>query len=196
MGAIIDCAATRWQPGIGDPTWQGWATVLLYLVVAALALRTAGQGLFPATSYRRERVFWLAVSGIMLALAVNKQLDLQSALTAVGRCAARAQGWYQDRRLVQTGFLAAIAVAAILLLLALLRLLRGTLPRTGLAVVGLVFVSGFVLMRAVGFHHFDRMLGIPVVGVRANFVLESVGPILIAVGAILAVRLPARPTRR
>lgn len=183
---LIECTLARWQPGIGDPTWQGWATVLVYLAAAALALRAAGRGAFPAATLRRERRFWITVAVLLLLLALNKQLDLQSALTAAGRCMARAQGWYQDRRVVQMGFLVALAVLALVFLGMLLALLRGTLARSGLAAVGLAFVLGFVLMRAVGFHHADRLLGVQLPGMRVNTVLEWTGPALIAIGALIA----------
>lgn len=161
MEPLLDCAATRWQPAIGDPTWQGWATVVLCAVVALLALRKAGQGDFPAVSRGRERVFWTAAALAMAVLAVNKQLDLQSALTALGRCAAKAQGWYQQRRIVQVEFLMVLAVMGLSSLGLMLRLLRGTLRRTALPIVGLVFVLCFVLMCAVDFHYGPPAGGFP-----------------------------------
>lgn len=182
---IFDCTLARWQPGIGDPTWQGWATVALYLVVSLLALRVAGRGAFPAATMLRERRFWIVVAVLMLMLAINKQLDLQSALTAAGRCMAKAQGWYQDRRSVQLGFLIALAGAALLLVVTILLALRGTLARSGLPALGLGFVCAFVLMRAVSFHHADRLLGAPMGGLRTNTILEWAGPLLIAAGALM-----------
>ncbi|BAQ71658.1 isopropylmalate isomerase large subunit (plasmid) [Rhodovulum sulfidophilum] len=185
MQDIYSCVFGTWQPGIGDPTWQGWTTVAVYLAVAALALRAACRAVFPAPSARRERIFWSLVALVLLGLAINKQLDLQSALTATGRCLARLQGWYGQRRAVQTEFIAAIGTLSLLSLIGLLWLLRGTLRRSAPAIVGLCFVSGFVLIRAAGFHHFDHLLGMPtLLSVRANMVLELTGPLLIAAAAL------------
>lgn len=183
-----DCVLSRWQPVIGDPSWQGWATVLVYLATAALALM-ASRAAFPAATARQERAFWILVLLLLAGLAINKQLDLQSALTAAGRCLARAQGWYDQRRLVQMAFLAGLAGLALVFLTALLRILRGSGPRNLLPVLGLVFVCTFVLMRAVGFHHADRLLGLPVLGLRANTALEWAGPVLISLGALRVLRL-------
>ena len=189
---MIDCVLARWQPVIGDPTWQGWATVLVYLTTVGLALAAAGQP-GPADGHRtRERIFWLVTALVMAALAVNKQLDLQSALTAAGRCLAQAQGWYDRRRPVQIGFLAGLAILALVFLGVLLKLLKGSLLRSILPVVGLVFVCAFVLMRATGFHHADRLLGLPVLGMRANTVLEWTGPLLISLGAVRVFRSSRR----
>lgn len=180
---MLDCVFARWQPVIGDPTWQGWATVLVYLGAAALAFR-AGRAGFPAATRSRERIFWAVTLLLLLALAVNKQLDLQSAVTAAGRCLALAQGWYGQRRLLQLGFLLVLTLLALVFLTILLRLLRGSWSRSVLPALGLVFVCTFVLMRAVGFHHADRLLGLPVLGLRANTALEWTGPALISLGAI------------
>jgi len=185
MQDIYSCVFGTWQPGIGDPTWQGWTTVAVYLAVATLALRAACRAVFPAPSARRERIFWSLVALVLLGLAINKQLDLQSALTATGRCLAKLQGWYGQRRAVQTEFIAAIGTLSLLSLVGLLWLLRGTLRRSAPAIVGLCFVSGFVLIRAAGFHHFDHLLGMPtLLSVRANMVLELTGPLLIAAAAL------------
>ncbi|MDB5657901.1 MAG: isopropylmalate isomerase large subunit [Cypionkella sp.] len=49
----------------------------------------------------------------MLILAVNKQLDLQSALAATGRCIAQFQGWYRARRDVQHHVIEVLLVAIV-----------------------------------------------------------------------------------
>lgn len=182
---MLACVLLRWQPRIGDPSWQGWATVLLYLAAMVLALQ-ARRAAFPAATRGRERAFWMLAALILGALAVNKQLDLQSALTALGRCMAQAQGWYGQRRPVQVAFLVGLAVLAVVFLATLLRLMRGSWSRSALPVAGLVFVCTFVLMRAAGFHHLDRLLGVslPVAGLRINAALEWTGPILIILGAL------------
>ncbi|MBK4218117.1 isopropylmalate isomerase [Paracoccus caeni] len=181
---LLHCVTEYWRPVIGDPGWQGWSTVLLYLLTSILAFRVTLLAPFPTASRGRERLFWLLIAVLMAALAVNKQLDLQSALTALGRCLARAQGWYNDRRYVQLAFLIVLAGMALVFLLAMLALMRHSLRRSAVPALGLAFTCGFVLMRAVGFHHFDRILGMPVVGLRANTALEWTGPLLIMGSAL------------
>jgi len=196
MSDVLSCTTHSWSPGIGDPTWTGWSTVLVYLSVMVLAAMLARRAPFPAYSLTRERLFWMVIALLLMALALNKELDLQSALTAIGRCAAKAQGWYEDRRQVQGAFLMLIAAGGLVALGILLWLLRGTWSRSALPVLGLCFLMAFVLMRAVGFHQFDQMLGIPMMGVRANVVLEWIGPLLIGATAVrLLVRQPP-PSRQ
>lgn len=79
LNELTACVAERWSPVIGDPQITGWVTVAAYVVAALMSaavwLRLKG---------RRGRVFWAMVALLLAALAVNKQLDLQSALTAAG----------------------------------------------------------------------------------------------------------------
>lgn len=188
---VLACAFERWSPRIGDPTAMGWATVVLYAVAAVVCAIAAVKA---RRQTGRERAFWWIAALILAFLSVNKQLDLQSFMTAIGRCVAQLQGWYAERRAVQREFvLALMAVTAVAMVAAVL-LLRGTLRRTGLAALGLVFVCGFVLVRAVGFHHMDAFLKVRVMDLRWNWVLEMSGPILVIVGGLLSLRAP--PLRR
>jgi hypothetical protein len=57
------------------------------------------------------RGLWLTLVPLLGFLAINKQLDLQTALTATGRCMAQAEGWYDNRALVQIGFIAGLMLA-------------------------------------------------------------------------------------
>ena len=90
----------NWAPGIGDPTPAGWLATLAYFATA-FSCRTAARRILPAhrktPSLRREWRLWSALSGLLALLGLNKQLDLQSALTEVGRIAARSGGWYDER---------------------------------------------------------------------------------------------------
>lgn len=125
-------------------------------------------------------------------LGVNKQLDLQTWLTQVGRDLAFAQGWYAERQVVQVAFIAALALGAVVATAALLRVVRGMGPEINCAAAGLVFIAAFVLIRAASFHHIDRMLGIQFGGVRVNVMLELGGISCVAISAALK-RFRLRP---
>lgn len=82
-----------------------WLAVAGYLVGSALCLWQVNRA-----SLARERLFWLLAGLAMLALGINKQLDLQTALTAALRTAARDDGWYGQRRAIQKNFVIAVMV--------------------------------------------------------------------------------------
>lgn len=183
MRTTLTCAFTRWSPGLGDDTWVGWLTVAVYLVAAFVAARAARAIDDSVTGSGRERVFWWITAAILLALAVNKQLDLQSLLTMVARCHAQLSGWYEDRRGVQELFIVLIEAAGVLSLALLALILRGILGRIWPALLGLGFVCLFVVIRAASFHHVDIFLGSSIAGIKMNWLLELPGPTLIALVA-------------
>ena len=184
--ALWACANQRWSLGVGDPTVAGWVTVGSYCLCTILAVLVLRRHLPPA-----ERVFWGVILVAMVLLGINKQLDLQTLLTAAGRCLSREQGWYRERRAFQVDFIKALLVATATLLMIGLWLMRRHLRRNGLALLGLAFVAGFVAIRAISFHHFDAFINSrTLLNLRFNFVLENAGLVLVAVNAVLLLRRP------
>jgi hypothetical protein len=159
----------EWRPGIGDPTIGGWFTVLLYFLAVWSTWRTAA---FAASG---ERKLWRAVLILFVGLGINKQLDLQTALTEFGRLAAFDLGWYEKRRIIQLWFVIAVAVVCTLFAIALLRSVRNAPIPTRLALVGTTVVLAYVVIRAASFHHIDRFIGSQVLGLKWNWVLEMSG---------------------
>lgn len=194
MDIILDCALGRWSPVIGDPTPAGWITVVAYGVAAVLALALAA-GRASGRDAGAERLFWTLAAGYLAFLAVNKQLDLQSLLTAVGRCTARLQGWYGERRAVQAGMILALVGASLGAGLIAMWVFRRTLGRTGPAILGLMAITTYVLVRAVGFHHMDRLIGTRLPGgLKVNWVFElgAIALFLFGAGWAMAMRRARR----
>lgn len=188
MSGVLDCTFARWHPGIGDPDLMGWGAVGVYLAAALCAAAVWRRATFPPVTAGRERAFWAVVTGLLVLLAVNKQLDLQSGLTAAGRCLAQAQGWYEARRGAQLIFVLVLIAAVALMAVAALWILRGTWRRTGGALIGLACVAGFVLIRAMGFYHVEALVSEGQGGAHMTWALELTGPLLIAGTALLLVR--------
>ncbi len=180
MGAndLIECVFATWSPVIGDPTFTGWVTVAAYVIAAYLAA-----GVFRVQS-GRQRIFWLGLSICLLLLAINKQLDLQSALTAAGRCLAKTQGWYEERHAIQIKFILAIIAANTVVAASLAWAMRREFTFIWPALLGLVGLLAFIAIRAAGFHHFDQFIGFEIGGMRMNGILELGGIALIAANAL------------
>ena len=165
----------NWSPGIGDPTVAGWLTVILYVVTSVscwILARDFG-------SVGIERGAWRSISVLFLFLGINKQLDLQTALTEAGRYLAHYQGWYEQRQLVQLAFVALIAVMCLISAITLLIWVRDAPISTWLALIGTTLVIGYVLVRAASFHHVDRFIGRTILGFRWNWILEMGGIALV-----------------
>ncbi|MBA3908690.1 MAG: isopropylmalate isomerase [Rhodobacter sp.] len=168
---------------------MGWIIAALYLLAAvtsAIAARRDGQ--LPAQTRSREQAFWWVSAALLIFLAANKQLDLQSLLTSVARCVALDQGWYEDRKVVQRWFVLGVLTGGIAAILALGLFLRDTVARTGLALLGLGFVSLFVMIRAASIHQVDTLIGGQMLGLRVNSLLELPGPLIVLMAATRAIR--------
>jgi hypothetical protein len=169
----------RWQAGIGDPTVVGWITVAVYGITALLALRCARRSGDPL-----EFRFWSVLTIALLMLGVNKQLDLQSLVTQIGRDLAFAHGWYHDRRVVQFAFIGLLLALGVSVGAVLLWTARRLPPSTQIATLGIVLLVVFVVIRGASFHHVDELLGSKVQGVRYNWLLELTPLAVIAVSAL------------
>lgn len=184
----------HWEPGIGDPTVGGWITVVAYGVAAWCCWQARkAQGIRHATAPAR---FWLLVCAAMALLGVNKQLDLQTAFTELGREIARSEGWYGQRHEVQIGFIAWISLAGAVAAGWLGRLSWPLSRGRGLALGGLAFLLVFVLVRASSFHHVDLWLTDTALGLRWNWILELSGIALVAHGAHRERRVFSRAATR
>jgi len=214
-----------WSPGIGDPTVAGWITVFAYFTAALLCWRVYRNRLARAASSSvpgfalvllpwvlallgrkrqldrvgvevRARALWMGLTLLLLFLGVNKQLDLQTVVTEVGRMAASAGGWYEERRVVQLAFIALVIVAGAWGLRSVWLLARGNVTELRAVLLGTVFLLCFVAIRAASFHHVDLLLGHSVAGLRLNSILELGGIAIIAVGAIVNGAGARRPAPR
>jgi hypothetical protein len=173
-----------WTPGIGDPDVVGWATVILYLIAAAACASVATR---PGEGGRR---FWVVVALLMLALGINKQLDLQSLFTQVLRENALRHGWFAERRVLQLAFIIAVAASGLMLATALACRAWVLQRSMRLVAIGVCLIYTYVTIRAASFHHVDRFIGSSILGARWNGVLEISGIAIVLIGALRA-RFPS-----
>lgn len=146
--AFSACVTDRWQLVIGDPNPTGWAIAATYALAAAAAMIVLRRAPFDPVHRRQAQVLWGMIALLMTALALNKQLDLQSLMTALGRCLAQEQGWYVNRRIVQRDFIFGLIALAALIGAAMFWMLRGMILQNLLPLLGLAALAGFVLIRA------------------------------------------------
>ncbi|WP_426277623.1 hypothetical protein [Sphingomonas sp. FW199] len=171
-----------WSAGVGDPTLIGWLTMLAYFGTAVLCIRASGNR--PSTAGRWS--VWHLLFVILLLLGINKQLDVQTLLTGMGRQIARDGGWYRQRGPIQLAFISGIAVAAAVAIALLFALIDRADRHARSALAGLVVLLAFVVMRATSFHDADVFLRLNVSAFRLYHVLELGGICLIAIPALRA----------
>lgn len=184
----MECVFAQWTPGIGDPTYMGWATVALYFAASWLSWRRR-RSLPRHGVFARERSFWGGLAVVLTFFGLNKQLDFQSAMTAAGRCVALEFDWYASRHSAQIALILALIVFFAAAGSALLWYLRKEAGRLVIPLVGAVCLFLFVLVRAASFHHVDIFISTTIIGVRMNWLIEAGSLAVIIFGAI-------RPERR
>jgi hypothetical protein len=176
--------AFNWSPVLGDQTFAGWTTVVLYLVTSWRCFVLAGSLLRRQASSRREQLGWMALAALFLALGINKQLDLQSALTELGRAILSHANWMDYKVKIQVGFIGVVITICILTALVVAIMLRGAHPAAWLATFGTILIVGFVTIRASSFHHMDRFIDSRFLMLRWNWLLEIGGISLVLAACV------------
>jgi hypothetical protein len=166
-----------WSALVHDPGPLAWIVVAAYAVGALLAFAAASR----ATA--RERSFWVATAVVLILLGINKQLDLQTDLTQVGRFLARSEGWYGSRKIAQGLFILSIALGAVACGALLWTWLRDAASSVKTAALGVIVLLAFIFIRAASFHHIDYWIAIDIAGMRSGWWLELVGIAIIGVAA-------------
>ncbi len=194
MNLIDTIREVNFDFGIGDPTFVGWLTVVAYLVAAGLAAVNAWRAL-DGTDRTLGRL-WSSLTILLLFLAVNKQLDLQSYFTAVGRAVAREQGWYEARGTVQLAFVVTVGLATMTMIALSTWALRGVRRQQWLTLVGITMILGFVVIRASSFHYVDKIIGLQLGGFRVNWIIELGAIGVFSVAAITQIHRSGRAMRQ
>lgn len=179
----------NWHAGIGDPSIIGWVTFFAYFLTAGLAgyICYYAPDLFSG-HHKRIRCLWGGVFLLFLFLGFNKQLDLQSLLTEIGRTIAHNQGWFDLRREVQKWFVLALGILGIIVMVIFFALISKVIRENWFLLVGIILLMTFVMMRAALFHHVDRFHNVLFLGRRMNWVLELAGISFVFIQAIIILR--------
>lgn len=187
---------------VGDATPIAWGIFCAYFAAAWLCYRAATR--CRGNRYAELAAVWCGLAGVLVLLGLNKQLDFQLWLTAVGRWLAKTQGWYEHREVVHVLFFVVVALGVTFAWLSLVQLAWRRLRQVGLALFGAMLLAVFILVRAVSFDLFD--LRVPIAGTTLHEILETVGVLVVGFSAAtfrpaahrdphrLSRRYPASPT--
>lgn len=178
-----------WNLAIGDPTVLGWLTTAAFIVTAVLcgAYALHVERMNPSCPFRRHRVFWWSLMVALLLLGINKQLDVQTWLTAAGRDLAKTQGWYAQRRTVQMWFVAGVATVSLALMAFTGWAMRHVWQQHRLALLGILLLVSFVVVRAADIHHVNTVLKLGPLRHWFYSILELGGVMCIAISAVVGI---------
>lgn len=168
----------NWSPGIGDPTVIGWVTAVAYVAASVLCLLTA----LRRPPVFKERILWYVLAAVMLFLGINKQLDLQTAMTEWFRILASDEGWYRERRYYQVGLIVFMGLWLLAGLAGLFYLTFDLSAWTKCAAVGVCLVVAYVAIRATSFHNVDALISSTIFHLKINWILELGGIVVVLIG--------------
>ena len=178
----------NWYSRMGDPNAAGWSITIAYFIVILLCWRAGlKEKTINVNIQQPERhVFWFGLSILLLVLGINKQLDLQTLLTALGREIAQANGLYESRREIQLIFVVLFTLFCFSSFVALLWWLRGCWRRYWIALLGVAFLVSFVVIRAASFQHVDYLISKwSIIGpFRMKYIVELGGILIVGLGAV------------
>ena len=160
-----------------------WLTVIAYGVTAVLCLLVAIRITQHPSPSKHRYWFGLALGGLLLG--INKQQDLTGILTRQVRETAWQDQWYFGRQPVQLAIVVAAGLIFGLFFFLLMRRVKMTSRWQGLALFGLVFLTGFALVRAISLHAIDAFLYRRIAGIQPNWIVELAGIALVALPAII-----------
>ena len=172
----------HWVPSIGDPTITGWVTVAVYFIVAVICFKATQTS--KHNSEKSIKNLWLFLTLFLIALGINKQLDLQTLFTQISRSLAIEQGWYKDRRMIQISFILLIGLTGIVSIAFLLKTYRNSTSAIKIVLTGCVILFVFILIRASSFHHMDAFINLKLAEIKMNGLFEIAGLTIIGFGAL------------
>ena len=177
----------------GDPNFLGWATFALYMVAGFCCFRVAQSKTNGCADVASS---WKGLAIGLLALGLNKQLDLQTLLIRLGRTLAKAMGVSPYRREIQLWFTIGLLLVLVAGILLLRRKLVAFAREHALATTGAALVCSYAVCRAVSIDHVDAMLGFDLDETPLLWLLEVVGLIMVIIAVIIPgckKRWPRRP---
>ena len=165
---------------------MGWIITLAYFVLILSIIKLLFN-LSVSNEYDRRRFtgFWIIILLIYSFFGLNKQLDLQTFLTAAGRCMSRLEGWYEERRAFQLNVIMAGLAATAISMLGFLIYFRTIIGRSLLALMGVTCSMVFVVLRAASIHHVDQLFRIEFFNLKAHAIVEMTGIVLVFLNVII-----------
>lgn len=130
------------------------------------------------------RTEWFVAAGVLALLGANALLRVDLLAISVLRTAARADGWYAQRRDWQLAALGALTAGGAFALWRVRARLRPAWSRRTAVVLGLGILTGTALLRAISHHATDLALDARLFNVAVGRLLDAVGLILATTGAM------------
>lgn len=164
----------------------------------AAGIACVAAGFRETSSERTDRWprFWYVAAAILAVLALGRITGFASWMYDRGKQGAVSGGWYWSRRPIQAIAVAALAVLTLFTALAAGRRLGARARRFLLPAACLLALVALAATRLVSLHQVDTLLyRRPISGARIASLVDLLGPLVVAITALVATQLPRNSTR-
>jgi hypothetical protein len=160
-------------------SWVVFGGYLIVALLSALCVRAAVQAADPGIGVQT----WALMVVFLLAMGLNKQLDLHSGVLAWAKQVAKSQNWFEQRFLVHLIFVASVGVIGLIVLVGLRRVLVDAWRHHRPAIFGTVTLLVAIAIRLMTLPAFEKWFGWRL-SWNHNWLIELIGIALIAWAAI------------
>lgn len=170
----------------GELTKLGWFSFALYMAAALLSFRAATVLRLPEVAAQRR--VWFGLGSLLIALGLNKPLNLQTLLIKLGHQVADKEHLMPYRIELYagffTGFLLVLSAVCLLILPGLKTQIRAFSHLYPLASVGFLLICAYVVLRAASITHVDQVLRFDLERIPFLWVMEAGGLLLIIIQTV------------
>jgi hypothetical protein len=182
---VFTAAVPVWEQALRQVSWYQCIVAMAYWGVAWLCLLNA----HIAEGALEANFTWYAAAGVLCTLGANTVLHGDVLVTHVFRSAAKLEGWYGQRRLVQYLVIAGLTLVAFFAA----RRLRSKftachIPSESVA-LGLTALVILLLVRTVSAHGTDAVMNHHVAGISLGRLFELAGIGFVLHGALSCLRI-------
>ncbi|MBN2530530.1 MAG: hypothetical protein JXR76_29355 [Deltaproteobacteria bacterium] len=178
----------KWEAKVGDPYLLAWLVVAAYLFAAfgCIACAIRAEQIFGRHKLNFHRTVWGGLGAVMLFLAINKQLDLQTLFTQIMKVLAKNWDIYELGRRSRKYFVFGLGLFSAGVMAWIMWNVRRQWRRYVILLLGVIFIVRFIIVRAGTFYgvrlpELSRFTG----GIRVNGMLELTGALVVAASAYL-----------
>ena len=179
---------------VGAMSWHGslmdWLIFVAYLAAAFLCLRSAMQG--RGRGGLRAVILWYLFMVFLLALALERQFGILSALASMGGRVAKGFDWSRLWGPIHEGLGQWLPMVAAALILIILLIFRRSLKTAWLGLAGVACLVAFMLLRA---NFFPALHKARAGGVQLYQALELAGVFCVGMSAAFTISGPSSRAR-
>ncbi|MCH2208677.1 MAG: hypothetical protein MK132_22790 [Lentisphaerales bacterium] len=185
---IINTASVefRWSLQVGDPTVSGWLITAAYIFVGLMSFKVfSGSKGYDLQEYK----VWFYLALMFFGLGMNKQLDLQTIISDVGRWVATRLNLMEYRHLFKRAFIFGLFVSLVSFVWYYRIPLKSFIKKYRIVGFGSALVIFFIFARALSFHIFSIPFNEFLAHFEVYLVWEAIALTLTLVGVLKAMHM-------